>query len=82
MQICLSSTLILPYHTQAVHKCLGSENGLPERFVLHFQKRINIIQIENGKLYGKDKCEHKAYPHKVCADRSHIRSRVNGALND
>ena len=30
---------------------------------------------------GKDMCERKAYPRKVCPDRSLIRLRVNGALD-
>ena len=28
---------------QAVHTCLGSENCSPDRFVFHFQRRINIL---------------------------------------
>ena len=30
---------------------------------------------------GKERCEHKAYPHRVYLDRNHIRLCVNGALN-
>ena len=44
------SFLTLP--GQAVHTCLGSENCSPDRFVLHFQRRINILQIEKSKLSG------------------------------
>ena len=29
---------------------------------------------------GKDMCERKAYPHKVCPDRNRTRLRVNEAL--
>ena len=29
---------------------------------------------------GKERCERKAYPHKVYPDRNRIRLRVNGAL--
>ena len=39
-----------PAFTQAVHTSLGSENCSPDRFVLHFQRRINILRIEKGKL--------------------------------
>ena len=42
--------LILP--GQAVHTCLGSESCSPDRFVLHFQRWINILQIEKGNLSG------------------------------
>ena len=45
------SFLILP--GQAVHTCLGLENCSPDRFVLHFQRRINILRIEKGKLSGQ-----------------------------
>ena len=44
MQIDLVFTLIPPYPTgQAVHMNLGPEIGLPDAFVLHFDRRINII---------------------------------------
>ena len=29
---------------------------------------------------GKERCERKAYPHRVYPDRNRIRLRVNGAL--
>ena len=29
---------------------------------------------------GKEKCERKAYPHRVYPDRNRIPSRVNGAI--
>ena len=29
---------------------------------------------------GKERCERKAYPHRVYPDRNHIRLRVNRAL--
>ena len=29
---------------------------------------------------GKERCEHKAYPHGVYSDRNRIRLHVNGAL--
>ena len=45
-----SSFPILP--GQAVHTCLGSENCSPDRFVLRFQRRINILRTEKGKLSG------------------------------
>ena len=37
---------------QAVHTCLGPENCSPDRFVVHFQRRTNILRIEKGKLSG------------------------------
>ena len=37
---------------QAVHTCLGSENRSQDRFAPHFQRRINILRIEKGKLSG------------------------------
>ena len=64
---------------QAVHACLDSENSSPDRFVLHFQTRIDILWIQKSKLSGQGR-EGKAYPHKVCPDRNRIRLRVNGAL--
>ena len=74
MRIGLAFTLILPILPgQAVHTCLGSENSSPDRFVLHSQKQINIIQT------GKEKCERKAYPLNICADRNRVRLRVNEA---
>ena len=30
----------------------------------------------SGRI-GKDKCEHKTYPHKVCPDRNRIQLCVN-----
>ena len=44
------SLRILP--GQAVHTCLDSVNCLSDRFVLHFQRRINSLRIEKGKLSG------------------------------
>ena len=37
-------------------------------------RKVQIIWI------GKDKCEHKAYPHEVCLNRKRIQLRVNEAL--
>ena len=51
----------------------SSENSSLDRFVLHFQRQIDIIQIM------KKNCECKAYPHKVCPDRNSIRLSVGGA---
>ena len=36
---------------QAVHMCLALENNSPDRFVFHFQRRINIIRTGKCKLY-------------------------------
>ena len=76
MRTGLAFTLILSFLPgQAIHTCQGSEDTSPVRFVLHFQKRINNIRIEKGKLsgQGKKKYEHKAYLHKDCPDRRCIR---------
>ena len=63
MRIGLGFTLILPYITgQAIQTCLGSENSSPDRFVLHFQRQINIIRIENGKLSGEGRKSVNARP--------------------
>ena len=32
---------------------LFTENCSPDKFVLHFQRRINILRIEKGKLSGQ-----------------------------
>ena len=45
-----------------------------DRLVLHFQRQINIIQIE------KEKCGRKIYPYEVCSDMNDIPLRANGAL--
>ena len=59
MRIGLAFTLILP--KQAVHTCFGSENSSPDRFVPHFQRRINI-RTEKGNYQTRvEKCEHRAY---------------------
>ena len=31
---------------------------------------------------GKERCERKAYPHRVYPDRNRIRLRVNGTIQD
>ena len=51
MQIDLAFTLIL--HGHAVHMCLSSENSSPDRFVLQFQRQINITWIEMDELAGQ-----------------------------
>ena len=53
VQIGLASTLILsnPTQTDCSHVSTpGDQNCSLDRFVLHFQRRINILLIEKGKL--------------------------------
>ena len=49
---CVHTYPSLSYLDKAVHMCLGSENCSPDEFVLHFQRRINILRTEKGTLSG------------------------------
>ena len=55
MRIGLAFTLTFSILSrQAVHTCLGSENCSMDRFVLHFHRRINILQIEKGNYPDRE----------------------------
>ena len=45
--ICTYSSL---FYSDRQFTCLGAENSSPNRFVLHFQRQINIIWKDKNKL--------------------------------